>query len=216
MRVREHLNRRALFHHKSHVEHRNAVTNAFCHRKRMRDEDHRHTKIAVDLAQQVQNAHRGARIKGACSLVAQHDARVVRQRARNGDALLLAAGKFAGITLRLVGQAHNVQKLERTFTRSLFALAAQLERKRHVRKHRPLLEQAEALEDHAYAAAQLAQLLPLIVGHVDAVDYHAAARRPLKQVYAAHERRLACTRLANDAEYIAVGNGEAHIMQRMM
>ena len=59
-------------------------------------------------------------------LVAQHHLRVVRQRAGNGHALLLAAGKLAGVALRQIGQAHQFKQLMGTRLAHVFLLAAQL------------------------------------------------------------------------------------------
>ena len=92
----------------------------------------------------------------------------------------------------------------------------QFERERDIAQHRTLGEQAEILEDHANGLAQIDELLAGIVGHIGAIDEHAARRGTLEQVDAANERRLARARLADDAEHVARLNMQVDIAQRLV
>ena len=77
-----------------------------------------------------------------------------------------------------------------------------------------LLEQVEALEDHADLPPDLQQLLLAERHDVLPVHQHLAGGRPLKQVDAAHQRRFARAGQADDAENFAVRDREIHILQR--
>ena len=57
-------------------------------------------------------------IQRAGRLVRQDDLRIVDQRARDGDALLLSAGKLAGMMLVAAGQADRVQRLHGALVRA--------------------------------------------------------------------------------------------------
>ena len=82
------------------------------------------------------------------------------QRARHGDALLLAAAQVGGIGLELVAQADLLQRALRAHDRLRAALAAHVEREAHVLLGRQRREQVVGLEDEAdVPAAQLGQLL---------------------------------------------------------
>ena len=77
-----------------------------------------------------------------------------------------------------------------------------------------LLEEREVLEDHPDALAHVAQLLALEARDVGAVDEHLARGGALEQVDVAHQGGLARTGLADDAEDVAVVDGEAHVVER--
>ena len=118
--------------------------------------------------------------------------------------------------MRLVGELDHFEQLEGALLGGILLLAANGEREHHVVEHGALLEQAEALEDHADSLAQAPQVTALVVRHIDAIDENAPRRGTLEQVDAAHERGLACARLADDAEDLPLANGKAHIMQGTM
>ena len=180
----------------------------------MRDDDHRHAELGIHALQQVEHLHGRARVERARRLVAQHVMRAVRQRAGDGHALLLAARKLARIARAL---SSRLTRRSSSWARSAlasFGHAAHLEGEHDVLQHRALLEQAEVLEDHADVRTQLAQLLALEVGDVDAVDDDTALGRALEQVEQAHERRLARARFADDAEDVAILDGQVDVLER--
>jgi hypothetical protein len=72
-------------------------------------------------------------------------------------------------------------------------------------------EEVELLEDHADAAAHPAQL-PLERRDVDAVDHQMTARRRLERVDQPHQGRLAGAGIADDAEHVALGDLEGHVV----
>ena len=216
-RVAEDLLRGALLHDAAAVDDGDAVAGLLRHREGVGDHDHRDTEFLVDVAKQLEHAHRGAGVQGARRLVAQHDLGVVGKRAGNGDALLLTAGELAGIVALFVSQAHQLEKLARTLGAvGLRHTAMHLEGEHDVGQHRTLLEQAEVLENHTDGRAQVEQLLAAVTRDVLTVDDDATRRGALQQVDAAHKRGLARARRTDDAEDIAVVDGEVYVMQDMV
>ena len=65
------------------------------------------------LLEQRHDFRAGLGIEIAGRLVGQQDGRLVDQRAGDGDALALAAGKFVGLVMNAVGQADLRQRLQR-------------------------------------------------------------------------------------------------------
>ena len=99
--------------------------------------------------------------------------RAVHDGARDGHALLLAAGKLVGTLAQLVLQAHEPQHLGHLRLDDVAALADDLERERDVLEHRLVRQQLEVLEHAADVAAQVrhapvAHGGQILVGHVDA------------------------------------------------
>ena len=211
MRVLQNLAGLPDFHHAAFVDDRDLVANLLGNSKRMGNDHHGHAHFAVDVAQKVEHLRGRARIKRARGLIAQHHFRIVRQRAGNGNTLLLAAGKLAGIILRLVRQADKLEQLKGARFRLRLLLVAKFEREGDVAQDRALLEQAEILENHANAAAKLKQLLSLERRDVLSVDHDTAARGPFEQVDAAYQRGLSGTGLADDAEDVPIFDGKVDI-----
>ena len=117
------------------------------HGQRVGDDHQRDAQLSVDVLQKLQDGGGGARVKGAGGLVAEHDLGVVGQRTGDGHALLLTAGKLAGIALGKVGQTHQLEQLHGALAGGLALLAAKLEREGDVAQDGALLEQTEVLED---------------------------------------------------------------------
>src|SRR5258706_8588241 len=67
------------------------------HRKVMRDEDVGEPKPVLKVAQQVQDLRTDRHVQRRDRLVADDELRLDRERARNGDALALAAGEFVRV-----------------------------------------------------------------------------------------------------------------------
>ena len=180
----------------------------------MRDDDDGDAERLVDLAQQLQDRARRVGVERTGRLVAEQIPGIGRQGSCDGHALLLAAGELRGVACSLVGKADDPQQLLRPLLRFRLRRAGDLQREADVAQDRPLLEQVEALEDHADLPPDLQQLL-LAEGHdVLPVHQHLARGRPLKQVDAAHQRRFARAGQADDTENFAVCDREIHILQR--
>ena len=62
----------------------------------MRDEHDRRARLAVERLEQLDDARAGLAVEVARRLVGEEEARRVAERARDGDALLLAARELVG------------------------------------------------------------------------------------------------------------------------
>jgi hypothetical protein len=78
-------------------------------------------------------------------------------RARDADALLLAAADLGRIAVFLRGQPDELEQRQHGGFDLGTARAGQFERQRDVVEHRARRQQVEVLEDHADFAARLAQ-----------------------------------------------------------
>src|ERR1700694_2240282 len=66
--------------------------------------------LAVERLKQVENSVAGLAIEVAGGLVAQEQRRIGHNRARDADALLLAARELPRIVLRAIGKAHDLER----------------------------------------------------------------------------------------------------------
>ena len=171
----------------------------------VRDQDGRHADAPLHLAHGVAQLDADARIERAEGLVEQQHGRLVRERARHRDALLLAAGELAGVAL--------VVALERDELQQLFAPLAPLCR-RHaphaqgeldVLRHGHVAEQGVVLEHHAHAALPGGQLRDVAPMQRDApvVDRREPRERAQQRALAAARRpkqheEFACLYLQRD------------------
>ena len=162
---------------------------------------------------------RGARVEIAGRLVGQQEAGIVDQRARDRDALLLAAGELAGRVALAVAESEQVQRRARPLgpRRGAGRPGGGVEqRQRDVLERARAREQVEALEDEADALAAEARAIRLVEpGDVDALEEVAAAGRPVEAAEDRHQRRLARARGAHDGDELARFDGEADAAQRV-
>jgi hypothetical protein len=137
------------------------------------------------------------------------------KRARDRDALLLAAGELRGVFVRLLGDAYPREEV----ACSLLGLLARHvlhphRRERQVLEHGEVREQVEALEHHADLAAHGVDLARIIV-ELDAVDHDAAAVVRFQPVDEADQRRLARARGAAHHHFLAARHREVDVLQRL-
>ena len=66
---------------------------------------------ALDVEQQVHDVAAGGRVEIARRFVGQDDRRIVRERAGDGNALLLAARQLRRIVMRAIGQPDLLEQL---------------------------------------------------------------------------------------------------------
>ena len=117
---------------------------------------------AVDAVDQLHDPDRGLGIEVARRLVGQQQRRVVHERPRDRDALLLAAGQLGRQVVELGRQADHAQDVRHLAADLLAALADHLKRVGDVVVDRAVRQQLVVLEDRADVAAQ--------VGHARARD----------------------------------------------
>lgn len=175
----------------------------------MRDEQHGEPQLPVQVAQQLKDGAGGLRVEGAGGLVGEQHLGVACEGAGDADALLLAAGELGGVGLGLVGEADEVEQLQRLAGPLVPRRTEDFEGQLDVVLDGPGGEQVEVLEDHADPAARPAQF-PARPGsasgqggEVVAVDAHGARGGAFQEVDAADERGLAGAGLADDAVHLA-------------
>ena len=82
------------------IHHRDPVGDVLHHGEIMRDKDVGKAKPVLQVAQQIEDLRTDRYVQRGYRLVADDQFRFDRQRARNGDALALAAGKFVRVAAR--------------------------------------------------------------------------------------------------------------------
>ena len=147
--------------------------------------------------------------------VEQHDVRAHAQCARDGDALLLAAGEPGWVFLRLVRYPHAPQETHgKLFGVFLRHMADPDRRQSAVFQHREMREQVELLKHHADVAAYREDLLG-IVGQLLAVDDDTAALPVFEAVDAAKHRRFAAAGWTADDDALAPRDRQIDVAQHV-
>ena len=103
----------------------------------------------MQILHQRQDVGAGLRVEVAGRLVGQQDRRIHGQRARDRDALALAARELVGKMIQARAQLHQVEQLARPIVDLLARPAAQMQRQRDVLDARQARQQIEELKDEA-------------------------------------------------------------------
>ena len=180
----------------------------------MRDDHDGHAERLVDLLEQRENGLRGRGVQRAGGLVAQQIFWLRGEGACNGHTLFLSAGELRRISVRTVGQTDQFEQLLGAFSSRILFQARDLQREADVFQDGALLQQVEPLKDHADRLPCAQQLLAGQDGQILPVEQHLAGGRALEQVDTPHQRALACTGKADDAENLAVLNRQVDVAQR--
>ena len=177
--------------------------------------------LLIDVNEVLHHLLGGHRVEGGDRLVRQNDVGALGQRPRQRHALLLAAGELVGAHIRLIENAHLVQRLER-LELVLFAERAQQHAPEghirhaggeHILDHSRARDQIERLEHHADAPAELPQRLAGQGAHIRAVHRQRAGGDPVHTVHRPQQRGLAGAGAADDGDKFAVPNGQVHIVK---
>jgi hypothetical protein len=168
---------------------------------------HHHCHAALaQVAHHAEHRAHELRIERAGRLVEQHHARLERDRPRDRDALLLAAGKLAGRVAGAVGEAHARQRGAAQLVGFGARFSGHLaQRERDVAERRHVRVEVERLEHHADALARAVDVGARIE-QVDAVDHDAARGRLLEPVEAAQQRRFPRARRPDHEHQLALGH----------
>jgi hypothetical protein len=138
----------------------------------------------------------------------------VHERARHGDALLLAAGELARAVGQAVGEADAVDQLVEPLLVDL--AAGERERQQDVLLGGEDRHEVEGLEDEAEPiAAQPGERLVAEPADLLAVDGHGAARRRVEAREQVHQRGLAGARRAHDGGVLAGRELQGHAPERL-
>src|SRR6185436_3354808 len=181
----------------------------------VRDDDDRRAEAGVQVADQRKNLLAGARVEVAGRFVGEQDRRIDRQRARDRDALPLAAGELVGQMMQAVFELDQREQLARAFVDLLPRPAAQVQRQPHVLQRAQRRQQVEELEDEAdLVAADAGQLVVAEAGERLAVDAHLAGGRAIEPADQVQQRRFAGARRSNDRDHLAARDGEGDAVER--
>ena len=176
----------------------------------MRDDHDRHTLLPAGVLQELEDLLAGHIVERAGRLVAEQELRIFRQRAGDGDALLLAAGELTGEVVRARGQADFVQDrrcVERVFT--------DLRRELDVFKRRQVADEVIELEDKADVVAAIGrELAGVEAAHARPVDRDGAARAGVHAAEHVEDRRLARARGADDDAEFTLFDRKADVVHR--
>ncbi|CDN41235.1 6-pyruvoyl-tetrahydropterin synthase [Paenibacillus sp. P22] len=160
------------------------------------DDDHRHPLLS-QLPHHFQHFADQLRIERRCRLVEQHDGRLHRKRAGDGDALLLSARQPGRVFVFFGRQAYPLQQ---PIADALGFRPRQLldgkQRLDDIAQSRLMGIQIELLKNHSCVAPDLPEaraLLPRrhIRSHADAVHFHRTAAELLEPVETAQQRAFA-------------------------
>ena len=196
------------------VNDRHAVADLLHHAHFVRDDHDGNAQRAVDLPQEGENGLCGGGVEGAGGLIAEKIFGLGGQRACNRHALRLSAGELRGIRACPVGKPDQLQQLQAACVGLLPRPMGNFQREANIVQHCALLQQIEALKNHADAPPLLQQRLLAERGELFPIDPYTAGGGPLKQIDTSHERALPRAGQADHSENLSVGDGETHILQR--
>src|SRR5690606_11743622 len=159
------------------------------------DEHERRAARAGQFLHQADDAFAARGPETARRLVGEQDPRLMDERARERDALLLAARELRRIMIEPTAQAHALE--QRGGPRGDVSVAAQLERHLHVLERGQRRQELERLKDEADVIAP--ETCPLVLGQrreIGAVDRDRAAARRVETREEPEQRCLAAARRA--------------------
>ncbi len=170
----------------------------------------------VEFAEEGHDVPAGARVQVAGRLVAEQDRRLVDQRPRDGDALLLAAGELVRPVVRAVGQADAAEQLERLpLAPGSRTIPVIQERRHHIFQGGRPRQQVEVLEDEADApVADLGQLVRVKARHFLAGEAVAAVGGAVEAAQGVHERRFPGAGRADQGDELPLFDVQRHLLKR--
>jgi hypothetical protein len=198
------------------IHHGHPVGHVAHHRQVMRDEQVGQAEAALQVLQQVHHLRLDRDIERADRLVAHHQLRLHGQRARDADALALAAAELVRIALRMERrEADQAQQfLHPRGTRGGIADAMDLHRLHDRRADaQPRVERGIGiLEHHLHAAAQRAKFR--LARDLDAVEADGAAGGLDQPQHQARGRGLAAAGFADERQRLAARDREGDAIHR--
>ncbi len=175
--------------------------------------DHDDQAIFGNLGEQVHDLHGGMGIQGAGGLVGQNDLRVVDERAGNGHALHLAAGKLARLLVHVLGKPHGRQGLLGPPGALGFPYARQRQRQFHILQNSLVRNEVVALEHESDAVvAEGVPVAVLVAMGGNAVDDHVAGIVVVQTAHHVQQRGLARARGAENGYELIVAERNGHVV----
>ena len=196
--------------HEDHaVGHAARKVHFMCH------DEHRHALFG-QFTHHAQHVTNELGVEGTRGLVEQHDLGLHRECTRDRHTLLLTTGELGGVRRRFFGQADTSQQLFRLGFGGRPVLFEHLSQgDRDVVENRHVSEQIERLEDHARRGARTVEVA-VGVGEFDTVDENLAVGGRFEHVDAPQKRALARSRRPDDADNLALRDGEIDAAQNVV
>lgn len=211
--VGENIHHGALFDDLSVFNDGHPVADFFHHVHLVGDHDDGDVEPFVDVPEQVQDAFRGLGIQGGSGFIAEQHFGIAGQGPGDAHPLFLAPGQLAGVVVRPVFQAHQVQQGFHFLLDGGFVQPLDFQREGNVAENRAAGQQVEMLEDHADVLPGLPQLFFTQGGHFLAVHDHLAAGGFFQHVDAPDQGAFAGPGKADDAEDLTFVDGQIDVFQ---
>ena len=179
-------------------------------------DDHDRGAFAVQFLEQRHQLDRGAAVERAGRLVGEQHFRVVDERPRDRDALLLSAGKLRRPVMHAVAKAHTRAGRSTRGDRRSGCPAGIDHRQFDIAERVEPVEQMELLEHEAdLAVAHGRERVAAEPATVVAVEPVGARGRPVEAADDIHEGRFAGARRAHHGDEIAGVDAERDVVQRL-
>ena len=212
----EHFRRRADLDDAAEVHHGDAVGDMLHHRQIVRDENHGEFHLAGEVAEEVQNLRLDGDIQRGDRLIGDDELGLDGQRACDGNALALAAGKlvriFAHEPRRQTDFFH--QRADRPGQVGLGDFAVDLNRlgERGVNGHARVERGVRVLKNHLEIGTCGAQFLAAHVGEGSAAESDGAGGRLDELQDGAAQSGFAAAGLTDESKYLALGQAQRHVV----
>src|ERR1051325_2868541 len=156
----------------------------------------------------------GFGIEVACRLVGQEDGGIVDQRAGDGNALALAAGKFVGFVMDAVGQPDAGERVEGDLPAAIGRQAGIDQRELDIAQRVRARQQVERLKDEAdFLIANLGEVVVIHLADLNAVEFVLAGSGRIQAADQVHQGGFARTGRSHDREVLAPGDFEGDLPQ---
>ena len=200
------------------IHHRDAAADVLDQPQIVRDEQVGQLQLLLQIHQQVDHLRLHRDVERRDRLVEDDERRVERERARQADALPLAAAELVRVALevRRVEADQPEQLGDARAARRPVAEPVDDERLLDdlPRAHPRVERRVRILKDDLHVAPRRRAGAPARTQHVVAAEPHVARRRLDQPQQAAAGRRLAAARLADQPERLALVDAEAHVVDR--
>jgi len=180
----------------------------------VRHQDDGLLELTVERVDERENLLGALVIEIAGGLVGDDDLRVCHNRARDGNTLLLAAGKLARIMMRAVFQTNDAKRRHGAVAALPGAEPGQQQRQLDVAERGQHRDEVVELEDEADVAAAPARQRALGQrADVGSVDHDLAGRGTIDACDQVEQRRLAGARRPHEREEFALGHAEVDAVE---
>ena len=178
------------------------------------DHDDGLAQLADEPVEEIQDDRRRVGVEGAGGLVGEDQRRVVDQRSRDGDPLLLASGEPVGEAPRAVGEPDALEQGARPRAAGRVVTAGELERQQQVLLHGEEGDQVEELEDEPDAPPPEERAVALAERRdVGAVHHHRARGRQVDAADQVEERGLSRPAAADQHRDLALPDRGVHVAE---